>query len=244
MLQHMSRSVSQAGLIVILIAVSALVFADDRPGSQQRKATNTGKTSGVIVKIEPVEQGDQARKRDWRVTITINTDVVWRDFVRDQAIDPAKAARTGTAKAAAKGKKSVAAEGHPRDEEMLATVNLDPQTEITMRYRSSTDEISEGSATPEGASQAEVALDSSNQTKAAPTPSISGPRRQARKARILEPMELKPGLWIDVEFQSGNKENRARRVIVMSPVGGPDTPPDKEKGSSASTKKANPGPRR
>ncbi len=242
MLQQMSRSVSQAGLIVILIGVSALVLADDRPGNQQRKATNTGKTSGVIVKIEPVEQGDQARKRDWRVTI--NTDVVWRDFVRDQAMDPAKAARTGTAKAAAKGQKSVAAEGHPRDEEMLATVNLDPRTEITMRYRSSTDEISEGSATPEGASQAEVALDSSNQTKAAPTPSISGPRRQARKARILDPMERKPGLWIDVEFQSGNKENRAQRVIVMRPVGGPDTPPDKEKGSSASTKKANPGPRK
>ena len=45
--------------------------------------------------------------------MTVNTDVVWRDFVRDQAVDPSKAARTGIAKAAAKGKNSVATKGHP-----------------------------------------------------------------------------------------------------------------------------------
>ena len=209
----MSRSLSQAALIVILIEVSALVLANDQPGSQQRKAMNTGKTSGVIVKLEPAEQGNPGQERTWR--LTVNTDVVWRDFVRDQAMAPVKAARTGTAKAAAKGKKSVANEGHPRDKEMMATVNVDSRTEITMRFRSSTDEISEGSATPEGASQADEAIDSSSKTKAPPTPPISGPRRQSLKARILEPMELKPGLWIDVEFQSGDKENRARRVIVL-----------------------------
>ena len=38
-------------------------------------------------------------------------------------------------------------------------------------------------------------------------------------------MELKPGLWIDVEFRHDNKDNQARRVMVMRPVGGPDTAP-------------------
>jgi hypothetical protein len=52
-------------------------------------------------------------------------------------------------------------------------------------------------------------------------------------------MELKPGLWIDVEFRHDNKDNQARRVMVMRPVGGPDNAPEKEKHSSS--ERANPG---
>ena len=52
-------------------------------------------------------------------------------------------------------------------------------------------------------------------------------------------MQLKPGLWIDVEFRHDNKDNQARRVMVMRPVGGPDTAPEKEKPSSS--ERANPG---
>ena len=94
MLQHVSRSTGRAALVGTMIAASALVLADDKPSStQERKDSNPGKTSGVILRVEPV---DQAGKRTWRVTV--NTDVVWRDFVRDQAVDPSKAARTGTAR--------------------------------------------------------------------------------------------------------------------------------------------------
>ena len=232
MLQHMSRSTGRAALVGTMIAASALVLADDKPSTtQDRKDSIPEKTSGVIVRVDPVEHGDQADKRSWRVTV--NTDVVWRDFVRDQAVDPSKAARTGTATAAAKGKKSVATEGHPRGVGMLATVSINPQTEITMRYRSSTDEISEARATPEAASRAEDATDTSNKTKTAQTPVGPSARRQAVKARVLEPMQLKPGLWIDVEFQRGDKQNRARRVMIMRPVGGPDTAAEKEQPSSS-----------
>ncbi len=52
-------------------------------------------------------------------------------------------------------------------------------------------------------------------------------------------MELKPGRWIDVEFRHDNKDNQARRVMVMRPVGGPDNAPEKEKPSSS--ERANPG---
>ena len=75
--------------------------------------------------------------------------------------------------------------------------------------------------------------------KTAQTPARPGARRQALKARVLEPMELKPGLWIDVEFRHDNKDNQARRVMVMRPAGGPDTTPEKEKPSSS--ERANPG---
>ena len=233
MLQQASRRIGQAALMAILIAVSAWVLADEKSSvAPQRKNSNPARTSGVIVKVEPVEQSDQASKRIWRVTV--NTDVVWRDFVRDQAVDPSKAARTGTERAAAKGKKSVAAEGHPRAEAMSATVNLNPKTEITERYRSSTDELSEGAATPENASRVEDAIDTSSDTKTGQAADGKNARRQALKARVLEPTELKPGLWIDVEYQG----DQVRRVMVIRPVGGPDTSPKKE--NEPATRKANP----
>ncbi len=195
------------------------------------------KTSGVITKIKGVESGDSGAGQRWR--LTINTDVVWRDFVRDQATEPAKAARTGTDKAAAKGRESVATEGHPQDGQMVVTVNLDPQTEITMRYRSATDAIGEGSATPEGAGKAETASDNASGRKiAGAADSDRESKRQTLKARKLEPKELKPGLWIEVEYRQNGKQNQARRVMVMRPVGGPDTSPDKEKPSGTSSSNA------
>jgi hypothetical protein len=54
-----------------------------------------------------------------------------------------------------------------------------------------------------------------------------------------EILQLKPGLWIDVEFRHDDKDNQARRVMVMRPVGGPDTAPEKEQPSSS--ERANPG---
>lgn len=70
MLQHVSRNTGRAALVVTLIAASTLVLADDKPSTtQERKDSNPGKTSGVILRVEPVEHGDQARKRSWRVTV-------------------------------------------------------------------------------------------------------------------------------------------------------------------------------
>ena len=117
----------------------------------------------MITKFKGDQSGDASAKASWK--LSVNTDVVWRDFVRDQATEPAKAARTGTDKAAAKGRESVATEGHPQDGQMVVTVDIDPQTEVTMRYRSATDSIGEGSATPEGAGKAEAASDNASGRK-------------------------------------------------------------------------------
>ncbi len=219
------------------MGIMALASLDARPaGAQERKPVRNEKTSGVIVKIERSQQGEPAQRGSWR--LTINTDVVWRDFVRDQAVAASQAARTGTAKAASKGKKSVATEGHPRDGELMVTLEVDPKTEILMRYRSSTDEISEGAATAQGAAKAEEATDAQSKASTTGEQARAGDNRPARKARTLEPMELKPGLWVDVEYQHEGKENRASRVRVMRPVGGPDTPPQNHQTTGA--EKTNP----
>src|SRR3954465_4961502 len=132
MLQPMSRGARSAAVVASLLMACGLVMADDKqPTKDGRKAAEADKASGVIARIEPTERGDKDTKRSWK--LTLNTDVVWRDFVRDQATDPARAARTGTEKAAAKGKKSVATEGHPQDDQLMLTVLVEPQTEITMR---------------------------------------------------------------------------------------------------------------
>jgi hypothetical protein len=240
MLQQTIRGIRRAAVLGALLMACGLAMADDKQSTKDsRKATESDRASGVIAKIEPAERGDKDTKRAWK--LTLNTDVVWRDFVRDQATDPAKAARTGIRKAAEKGKESVATEGHPKDDQLMVTVLLDPETEITMRYRSSTDAIGEGSVTPGGASKAEAANDNEGDRKgsAEADRSDSKTKRQALKARSLEARELKPGLWVEVDFRHGDKQNKARRVMVMRPVGGPDTSPDKEKGTSTPT--SNPG---
>jgi hypothetical protein len=235
-----TRTKSRAVAAGMLLAICGLALADEKQASSQRsERARAEKTSGVIAKVMSVESGDSGARESWK--LSINTDVVWRDFVRDQATDPAKAARTGTDKAAAKGRESVATEGHPQDGEMVVTVNLDLQTEITMRHRSATDAIGDGSATPEGAGKAETASDNASGRKGAGAADSDRreSRRQTLKARKLDPKELKPGLWVEVEYRQDGKQNQARRVTVMRPVGGPDTSPDKEKPSTASG--SNPG---
>jgi len=236
MLQQMSRGARSAAVVGALLMACGPALADDKqPAKSGRKAAETDRASGVIARIEPTERGDKDTKRSWK--LTLNPDVVWRDFVRDQATDPARAARTGPRKAAEKGKESVATEGHPKDDQLMVTVLVDPETEISMRYRSSTDAIGAGSPTPEGASKAEADNDNEGGRTASADSrrSDSESKRQPPKARSLEAGELKPGLWVEVDFRHGDKLNRARRVMVMRPVGGPDTSPDKEKGTSTPT---------
>jgi hypothetical protein len=219
----------------MMVAMCGLALADEKQASVQKSdRARAEKTAGVITKFKGAQSGDSSAKESWK--LSINTDVVWRDFVRDQATDPAKAARTRTDKAAAKGRESVATEGHPEGSQMVVTVDIDPQTEVTMRYRSATDSIGEGSATPEGAGKAETASDNASGRKGAgAADSDRESKRQTLKARKLDPKELKPGLWVEVEYRQDAKEKQvARRVTIMRPVGGPDTSPDKEKPSGTS----------
>jgi len=219
---------------VRLTLVAAACWISAPVEGQTKKASPPGdgrpeKTSGVILKVEPMAANDSGLKA-WK--LTVNTDVVWRDFVRDQASEPEKVARTGTAKAAKKGKESVATEGHPKDQELLFTVEVDNRSEISMRYRSSTDSIGEGSPTADGAARAEATTSSSIGEKT-PAAQPADSLRKAPKARVLGASDLKPGLWVDVEVRKADKRNLAQRVTVLRPVGGPDTPPSSKDRSSA-----------
>jgi hypothetical protein len=212
-----------------LVVAAGLVAAEDKQArNSASKGGSAEKVSGVILKLEPVAVGAPG-KDSWR--LVINTDVVWRDFVRDQATEPAKAARTEPAIAARKGKESVATEGYPKNADLLVMITVDPRTEITMRYRSSTDSIGEGSPTAEGAAKAEAIASAPSGGKTPEVP--EGSRGRGRKARNLDPSELKPGLWLDVEFRKADNWNQARRVTVMRPVGGPDTSPEQSKAATA-----------
>jgi hypothetical protein len=235
---YKTRTKGRAVVTGMLLSICGLALGDEKQASRQRgEHPRAEKTAGVTAKLKGAPSGDSGAGQSWR--LSINTDVVWRDFVLDQATEPAKAARTGTDKAAAKGRESVAREGHPQDGQMVVTVALDPQTEITMRYRSATDAIGEGSATPEGAGKSETASDNASGRKGAGAGAADSDResrRQTLKARKLDPKELEPGLWVEVEYRQVGKQNQvARRVTVMRPVGGPDTSPDKEKPSKTSS---------
>jgi len=218
-------------LMVLMAPVSIFEAAvkGQPPKNPPPKSAEQEKTSGVILKVEPIGESEKS-PRGWK--LTVNTDVVWRDFVRDQAAEPKKVARTGTAKAAKKGVESVASEGHPKDNELLFTVEIDPRTEITMRYRSSTDSIGEGSPTAEGAARAE-AITSSTSGEKTPAAPPAGSTRQSPKARVLGATELKPGLWVDIDFRKADQRNMARRVAVLRPVGGADTSPAEKNRSSS-----------
>jgi hypothetical protein len=239
MMQRVCQSASRVTVVVgVMLTTCGLTLGDDKQSKSRAPSESTlEKVSGVITKVEATSGGAKGARQAWR--LTINTDVGWRDFVRDQAAAPKKAAKTETAKAAAKGRKSVATEGHPQVSQSLVTVDVDPQAVITMSYRSSTDAIGEGSATPEGAGKAETASDKSSNRNASVKSDRPGVRRQALKARKLDLKELRPGLWVDVEFRHGDKENQARRVIVLRPVGGPDTSPDKEQPTASPGSKPN-----
>jgi hypothetical protein len=225
MFRYVHQRVFLAGTVGALALLFGFAPADDKQAiNRERIATLSEKTSGVIVKVEPPEQDRFCR-------LTINTDVSWRDFVRDQSTGEAKAALTGTAKAAANGRDSVATEGHPRAKQLLVNVTVDARTEITLRYRSSTNAIGEGAPTPEAVAQAAER----DTERPAAKPLGNAARRQALKPRSLEPSELKPGLWVEVDYRhsAADKHDRAQRIRVMRPVGGPDTSPDKEKPNTA-----------
>jgi hypothetical protein len=231
MFHRMFQIASRVALVtaVILMTRSGLFGADTPSKRQEGSKSSMGKSSGVITKVEPCKEGEGKSKHAWK--LTLNTDVVWRDFVRDQAKMPRKGSETKVAREAEKGKESVAAVGHPNAKSLLVSVALDQETDISLRYRSATDAVSEGAATPEAAARAETARDAANDRDALK-------KEHASKARKLQPGELKPGLWVEVEFEREGPQHEACRVMVMRPVGGPDTSPAEAKPPAVSSAKS------
>ena len=213
-----------------LVAASGLGLAQVGKGKAKSDAPKGSATaeraSGVIIKAEPVTKGatpgstitDEAKKGRQvprTVRLTINTAVVWRDWARDQATeDVTKSAR----KDAEQGANSIATKGQPVSPDTTVLVDVGPETRIETRFRSSTDETSKGAATPDGARE-----------EADPKSGAAESRSRAGKSSSAEPGprfgvgDLKPGLFVEVEFRHVTAQNPASVVTVIRPIGGPDT---------------------
>jgi hypothetical protein len=197
----------------------------DRTGApaEARKATNAGeRASGVVVKVErfpgvapngpaPGRQAQPGRPSPATVRLTINTNAVWSDWVRDQSQITDKGP---PAKDAAKGANSVATRGEPADKNSLVVVDVGPMVKVETRFRSPDDETTPGK-------------------KAAETARPGEPRRSDR-TQSAKPVEfraddLKPGLWVEVDFRHVAAQNHASAVRVVRPLGGPSTPAEQER---------------
>ncbi|MDR3618650.1 MAG: hypothetical protein P4L85_04805 [Paludisphaera borealis] len=216
------RSGKTSVVVATLLLVCGSSPADDKPAAPE-------KISGLIVNVDKYLASGQtaAGAAAERWVVTISTDVLWRDFVRDQAVSPEQAAKNSTTRAASKGRKSVASEGQPLDSALIATADLDSQTKLAMRYRSSTDEATLGATTPEGAAKAEAAVDSGDTSKPAPA------SRTAAKPRAITTKDLKPGLWVEIEMRPGDSKH-AQTLTVLQPVEDVKVPTESVKPASPS----------
>jgi hypothetical protein len=211
-----SRS-GKAGVVATLLAALACGAspADDKPAAARKTKAGAPETiAGVVVKVEAYQdKGSTAGKpAPERQVVTVKTDAVWRDFVRDQAVAPEKAAKISSTRAASKGRKSVANEGQPVGPNQVATATLDEKTKLALRYRSSTDEATKGAKTPGDAAKAEEAVDARAGAARDATPA-----RTAAKPKEITAKDLKPGLWVEIELKPGDAKH-AQTLTVFQPV--------------------------
>jgi len=190
----------------LLIAMSALhaATADAQATKKMPKAAEDQRVSGVLSKVEDAGKGKGKGRK-----LTIQTDAVWADWVRDQAT---KEAGGTLAKAAEKGKQGIAAKGEPAADDDRTVVEVTADAKLEVRYRSSTDETNAGSATPgEAAAQGEEGKPAAK------------PQKKAEAPKAIKPEELKVGLFVEVEYAKVGGQNRVKRLIVLRPVGGAQT---------------------
>ena len=180
------------------------------------------RASGVIVKVEQATKAARPGSTIEKETkagsarpvsrrLTINTNAVWRDWARDQArIGDNRSAKQDSKE----GANSVATAGEPIDRNNLVVIDIGPDTGIETRFRSPDDETGKGSKSLQTASS-----HASNGSEAS-----KGGARASAKPVHFRVDDLKPGLFVEVDFQHLAAQNPARTVTVVRPVGGGDTP--------------------
>ncbi|WZO97615.1 hypothetical protein EP7_004657 [Isosphaeraceae bacterium EP7] len=186
----------------------------DPPKAQRKDGAASERVSGVIVKVDR-RPGDGPKDK-LPVVVTVNADVIWSDWARDQAtLGTVKT----TDKAARAGAKSVATEGQPKDKDNLIVIELGPDSKIETRFRASTDETTKGSATPAGAREGSVDPAAKDQAT-----------DKDKKPLTLKPADLKDGLFVEVDYRRASaSKNLAASLVVLRPIGGPDTAADAAK---------------
>jgi len=209
--------------LALLLAPGAIAQTGASPKSKAvlpKPAGGPELSSGVIVKSESIGEETTGGEGAKSYRLTINTAAVWRDWVRDQATKAPKTAR----EAAVEGNKSVATKGEPISPDTLVTVLVVPTTKVETRYRSATDEASRGAKLPEKAAEAAAKADSSGTPKEPPTDAA---KAQPTVNFSLE--ELKPGLFVEVDYALNKEKQVASAIRVVRPVTGSGIPAEATK---------------
>jgi hypothetical protein len=224
-------------LVVTAVGYCPAQEPKSRAGAVSRKGSvSPGRASGVITKVELVQRpsvsdsktGGRARQdRQARrhLRLTINTAAVWRDWARDQAMESvSQPAR----REAAEGANSVATRGQPQSNDTLVVIDIAPETQIETRFRALSDESSKGARTPEEVVKGDKDLavgQDRPRSRDSRTPA-RGPRTQAAKPTRFTVDDLRPGLFVEVDFQHRNDltQDRASSVAVIRAVGGAARP--------------------
>ena len=207
----MSRPLRRSVAVAVAAALVAATALAQDARTKQKGARGAQRTSGVITKVE-----DIGKREGRRLRLTIKTDVVWRDYVRDTAAPPPGQPLN---KAAAEGKDSVATKGQPKSPDDVVTIEVGPNTRLESRFRAA-DETSAGSGT-------------AGQAAAKAKGEGADTRRSARPARLAHE-DLKTGLFVEVEYhRARGGENRAAQLAVIRPIDAVATPAAKEESKEA-----------
>ena len=198
----MTTSARSTAVAILVLGSPLASFAQEGKKSADRLQI----AEGVIVKVEKV--GDDKDKAPQRVKITVNTAAVWSDYVRDEA-------RVKGAESAKDGANSVATKGEPVSPNNVVVAEVGAGTNLSTRFRSSTDETNKGSRTVEGAEKKDG------------SPASDDVKRRPRDKKAPKTVigDLRVGQFVEVEAKGG----KATRVIVLKPVGGPNTPASEAK---------------
>ena len=198
----MTTSARSTAVAILVLGSPLASFAQEGKKSEDRLQI----AEGVIVKVEKV--GDDKDKAPQRVKITVNTAAVWSDYVRDEA-------RVKGTESAKDGANSVATKGEPVSPNNVVVAEVGAGTNLSTRFRSSTDETNKGSRTVEGAEKKDG------------SPASDDVKRRPRDKKAPKTVigDLRVGQFVEVEAKGG----KATRVIVLKPVGGPNTPASEAK---------------
>lgn len=197
----MSLTPHRTALALLAAALVALApglsRADEpRPNSRAPRPASPSdeRVSGVILKVEKAPSAEGARTKKERrhaLRLTVNTAAVWRDWARDQIADRPDESPRA---AAAEGANSIATKGEPQEKDSLVTIHVGRGAKVETRFRAPDDETSKGSRTPEKSS-------------ARPT--------------VFRAEDLKPGLFVEVDYARKGERNVASTVTVIRPSGVP-----------------------
>jgi len=170
------------------------------PPAAAKASADAERASGVILKSELVGKPSPAAGAAF-MRLTINTNALWRDWARGQArkIDP------GVKKDVAEGASDVATKGEPADPNSVVTVEVLTSTKVETRFRLPDYEADKGETTPAAAVAKETG-EGGRQTP--PTPAT---------AVTFKADDLKPGLFVEVDYRRADGHNAAKTVSVIRP---------------------------